>query len=195
MTPAMDDTALIERCLAGDRGAFDELMRRHEDRVFAVCLRTLRDREAALDATQDTFISVFRKLDRFDGRSAFTTWLHRVAVNTALDRIRRDKRRATSPMDERREPADPFAQDVIDAAGLRPELEAALAATVGAFVAIGLLAMLKAILVDGVLSPSFQFTNFVGWDVWANVSVVVFVTGVTLASIAALITLRRYLRV
>lgn len=128
MTPAMDDTALIERCLAGDRGAFDDLMRRHEDRVFAVCLRTLRDREAALDATQDTFITVFRKLDRFDGRSAFTTWLHRVAVNTALDRIRRDKRRATSPIDERRDPADPFAEDAVEAAGLRPELEAALAA-------------------------------------------------------------------
>ena len=74
-------------------------------------------------------------------------------------------------------------------------LEAALAAMVGAMVAIGLLAMLKAVLVDGVLTPSFQFTNFVGWDVWAQVSVVVFLTGVTLASVAALITLRRYLRV
>jgi len=74
-------------------------------------------------------------------------------------------------------------------------LEAALAATVGALVAIGLLAMLKAVLVDGVLTPSFQFTNFVGWDVWGQVSIVVFITGVTLASVAALVTLRRYLRV
>jgi cell division transport system permease protein len=74
-------------------------------------------------------------------------------------------------------------------------LEAALAAMVGAMVAIGLLAMLKAVLVDGVLTPSFQFTNFVGWDVWAQVSVIVFITGVALASVAALVTLRRYLRV
>ncbi len=74
-------------------------------------------------------------------------------------------------------------------------LEAAFAATIGALVAIGLLASLKAILVDGVLTPSFQFTAFVGWDVWAQVSVVVFVTGVALASVAALLTLRRYLRV
>jgi len=74
-------------------------------------------------------------------------------------------------------------------------LEAALAATIGAFVAIGLLALLKAILVDGVLTPSFQFTNFVGWDVVAQVSVIIFVTGVSLASVAALVTLRRYLRV
>jgi len=74
-------------------------------------------------------------------------------------------------------------------------LEAAFAATIGALVAIGLLASLKAVLVDGVLTPSFQFTAFVGWDVWAQVSVVVFVTGVALASVAALLTLRRYLRV
>ncbi|MCU0302019.1 MAG: permease-like cell division protein FtsX [Candidatus Nanopelagicales bacterium] len=74
-------------------------------------------------------------------------------------------------------------------------LEAALAATLGALVAIGLLALLKAILVDGVLTPSFQFTNFVGWDVVAQVSAIVFVTGVALASVAALVTLRRYLRV
>ena len=74
-------------------------------------------------------------------------------------------------------------------------LEAALAATMGALVAIGLLALLKVILVDGVLTPSFQFTNFVGWDVVAQVSLVVFLTGITLASVAALVTLRRYLRV
>ena len=74
-------------------------------------------------------------------------------------------------------------------------LEAALAATVGALVAIGLLAMLKAILVDGVLTPSFPLTDFIGWRVWLQVSAVVFATGVALASVAALVTLRRYLRV
>ncbi len=74
-------------------------------------------------------------------------------------------------------------------------LEAALAALVGALVAIGLLALGKAILVDGVLTPSFRFTNFVGWDVVAQVSLIVLVTGVALASLAALVTLRRYLRV
>jgi cell division transport system permease protein len=62
-------------------------------------------------------------------------------------------------------------------------------------VAIALLAMLKAVLVDGVLTPSFQFTAFVGWDVWAQVSVIVLITGLVLASVAALVTLRRYLRV
>jgi cell division transport system permease protein len=74
-------------------------------------------------------------------------------------------------------------------------LEAALAATIGALLAIGLLGLLKVIIVDGVLTPSFQFTNFVGWDVVAEVSSIVFLTGVALASLAALVTLRRYLRV
>ncbi|MFQ5948825.1 MAG: RNA polymerase sigma factor, partial [Acidimicrobiia bacterium] len=64
------DASLVERYLQGDAEAFEELMRAHEDRVFAICLRMLRDREAALDATQETFISVFRKADRFAGRSA-----------------------------------------------------------------------------------------------------------------------------
>lgn len=121
-----DDAALIAAARDGDRVAFGALVRRHEDRVFAVCLRTLRDREAALDAAQDTFVTVFRKLDRFDGRSAFTTWLHRVAVNTCLDRLRREKRRRTSPLDDHLDPADPLAHETIEAAGLRPELQAAL---------------------------------------------------------------------
>ena len=100
----MDDAALIARCLDGDRRAFDELLAAHQERVFAICLRTLRDREAALDATQDTFVTVFRKLDRFDGRSAFSTWLYRVAVNTCYDRIRAERRRATVPLPEHLEP-------------------------------------------------------------------------------------------
>ncbi len=90
MTTQVDaDTALIERYLRGDVDAFNELMRAHEDRVFAICLRLLRDREAALDAAQVTFVTVFRKVDRFAGRSAFSTWLYRVAVNTCYDQARR----------------------------------------------------------------------------------------------------------
>jgi cell division transport system permease protein len=74
-------------------------------------------------------------------------------------------------------------------------LEAALAAAIGGVVAIGLLALVKTILVDGVLTPSFQFTSFVGWQAVGQVSIVVFITGVALASLAAIVTLRRFLRV
>lgn len=121
------DTALIERYLRGDVDAFNDLMRAHEDRVFAVCLRMLRDREAALDATQETFVTVFRKVDRFAGHSAFSTWLYRVAVNTCYDQARRSGRRATEPLPEGNDPADDHAQAALESAELRPDLEAALA--------------------------------------------------------------------
>jgi len=97
---ADSDTALIERYLRGDVSAFNDLMRAHEDHVFAICLRMLRDREAALDATQETFITVFRKVDRFSGHSAFSTWLYRVAVNTCYDRPA-PGRRPTEPLPTR----------------------------------------------------------------------------------------------
>ena len=128
MTDRADrDTALIGRYLSGDIAAFDELMRAHQDRVFGVCLRMLRDREAALDATQETFVTVFRKADRFAGRSAFSTWLYRVAVNTCYDAARRDQRRRAEPLPEGNDPADPRAGDELAAAELRPDLERALA--------------------------------------------------------------------
>ena len=123
---ADQDVALVERYLAGDTSAFDELMRAHQDRVFGVCLRMLRDRDAALDATQETFITVFRKADRFAGRSAFSTWLYRVAVNTCYDAARKSKRRPTQPLPEGSDPADERAGDDLAAVELRPDLEAAL---------------------------------------------------------------------
>lgn len=122
------DAELIQRYLAGDLGAFDALMRAHEDRVFSICLRMLRDREAALDATQDTFVTVFRKVDRFAGRSAFSTWLYRVAVNACYDHARRQRRSAAEPLSNGREPMDAAAADEFTAAELRPDLEAALQA-------------------------------------------------------------------
>jgi len=125
---ADSDTALIERYLRGEVSAFNDLMRAHEDRVFAICLRMLRDREAALDATQETFITVFRKVDRFSGHSAFSTWLYRVAVNTCYDQARRRGRRPTEPLPDEGGPPDDSAVAALDSAELRPDLEAALAA-------------------------------------------------------------------
>lgn len=129
MTDRADtDAALIERYLRGEMEAFEQLMRAHEDRVFAVCLRMLRDREAALDATQETFVTVFRKADRFAGRSAFGTWLYRVAVNTCYDHARRSRRHLAEPLPEGNDPADAAAGDAFASIELRPDLEAALAA-------------------------------------------------------------------
>lgn len=123
-----DDLELVARATAGDRPAFNELMRRHEERVFAVCLRVMRHREAALDATQDTFLTVFRKIGQFRGESAFSTWLYRVAMNTCYDHLRRARRRAADPLPEAHDPPDPSVDDDLEAVELRPDLTHALAA-------------------------------------------------------------------
>ncbi len=123
---APEDRLLVERYLSGDRSAFDQLMAAHEDRVFSVCLRVMRDRDAALDAVQETFITVFRKAHMYNGESAFSTWLYRVAVNTCYDQLRKMKRRRTEPIPEGRDPPDPAVQDELTAVELRPDLQAAL---------------------------------------------------------------------
>lgn len=126
MTGSSSDAELITLVVAGDRPAFDQIMRRHEDRVFSVCLRILADREQALDATQETFLTVFRKASQFKGKSALGTWIYRIAVNTCYDQLRKAKRRRTSPLPEHVDPADPAAEDAVESAALRPELVAAL---------------------------------------------------------------------
>lgn len=123
---AAEDTALIARYLDGDMSAFDELMMAHQDRVFGICLRMLRDRDAALDATQDTFLTLFRKADRYRSEAAFSTWLYRVTVNTCYDHLRRAKRKATSTLPEHHDPPDPQAGDALTSVELRPDIEDAL---------------------------------------------------------------------
>lgn len=106
--------------------AFDELMAAHEDRVFGVCLRMLRDRDAALDAVQETFINVFRKADKYKAEAAFSTWLYRVAVNTCYDQLRKAKRKAAQPLPDTLDPQDPRAGDEFEAVELRRPIEDAL---------------------------------------------------------------------
>ena len=122
------ETDLLVRVISGDRAAFDSIMRTQEDRVFSVCLRILGDRDNALDATQETFLTVFRKASQFKGDSALGTWIYRIAVNTCYDQIRKSARKPTESLPDHLEPLDASAEDAIDAAGLRPEIERALAA-------------------------------------------------------------------
>jgi RNA polymerase sigma-70 factor (ECF subfamily) len=80
---------------AGDRAALDALLRRHHDRIHAVCRRLAGNDADGQDATQEALIAVARGIRRFDGRAAFTTWAYRVATNAALDELRRRRRRPT----------------------------------------------------------------------------------------------------
>lgn len=120
MTSPEPDGSLVRRFLEGDGAAFDELVDRHQVRVYNLCLRILGDREDARDAAQDTFMSALRKLGQFRGDAAFTTWLHRVTVNACYDELRKRQRRpmlhvVPEGRDERpREPGPPV-QDHADA--------------------------------------------------------------------------------
>ncbi len=124
---AAEDAQLVDRFNGGDRRAFDELMRAHEDRIFAVCLRVLADREAALDAVQETFITVYRKASQFSGKSSFSTWLYRVAVNICYDQLRRSRRHRAQPLPDLHDPEDARSGDALASVELRPDIETALA--------------------------------------------------------------------
>lgn len=103
MRPAAEDPVsaqdqeLLAMHVAGDPDAFGELVRRHRDRLWAVALRTLGDREEAADAVQDALVSAYRAAHTFRGDSAVTTWLHRITVNACLDRARKAASRRTAP--------------------------------------------------------------------------------------------------
>ncbi len=83
------DSELVRRALAGEADAFAKLFEAHRGRVYAVCLRMTNNPADADDLTQEAFIQAFRKLATFRGDAALSTWLHRVAVNTALMHFRR----------------------------------------------------------------------------------------------------------
>jgi RNA polymerase sigma-70 factor (ECF subfamily) len=96
----LDDAELLRAHIEGDPDAFGEIVRRHRDRLWAVALRTLGDREEAADAVQDALVSAYRAASRFRGDSAITTWLHRIVVNACLDRLRRRQVRPTVALPE-----------------------------------------------------------------------------------------------
>ncbi len=82
----------IRKAQTADPAAFEALYRMHVDKVYGLCLRMTGNVAEAEDCTQDAFIQVWGKLNNFRGASTFSTWLHRVAVNTVLGRMRKSRR-------------------------------------------------------------------------------------------------------
>jgi RNA polymerase sigma-70 factor, ECF subfamily len=121
VTEAERDEDLVRRFQAGEPDAFTELVRRHQQRVYSLCLRMLGEADAAADVAQDTFLTVLRKLESFRGDAAFTTWLHRVAVNACYDELRRKRRRpmlhVVSDDAPEREPGPPVADHADEVVG------------------------------------------------------------------------------
>jgi RNA polymerase sigma-70 factor, ECF subfamily len=92
------DWELVQKCQAGDVGAFQELVSRYHQKVCVVITGLLRNREDAQEVAQETFFRAYRKIKSFQGDSSFYTWLYRIAVNIAIDSQRRQKR---NPLDFR----------------------------------------------------------------------------------------------
>jgi RNA polymerase sigma-70 factor (ECF subfamily) len=84
-----DEAHLVARSQAGDRLAFEELVRRHADRLYAVVLRFVADADEAEEVTQETFLRAWRSIDKFELRSQFFTWLYRIGINEAKRRAER----------------------------------------------------------------------------------------------------------
>ena len=124
MIGGASDDALVAQAAAGRRDAFEELVRRHRGRVYALALRICRNPDDAEDALQETFIAAHRALPRFDRRARFSTWLYRIATNKCYDALgRRQPTADAEALPEVADPRDPFARS--ERAG---HLESALAA-------------------------------------------------------------------
>ncbi len=119
------DELLLARFLDGDESSFETLVRRHEDRIFALTTRMMGDRADALEAAQDTFIRLFGAASSFRGDSAFSTWLYRIGINVCRDMLRK-RSRLPIPTEELVEP-DP-SRDLEEQSVARMDLASALAA-------------------------------------------------------------------
>jgi RNA polymerase sigma-70 factor, ECF subfamily len=122
-----NDHDLLEAFLGGDNDAFSGLMERHEDRIFGLCLKMLHNRSDALEASQEIFITAFRRASSFRGDSAFGTWLYRIGINHCKDmlRKRRDLLLETDQLEIER--VDPRQRGIDEATALRLDLSKALA--------------------------------------------------------------------
>jgi RNA polymerase sigma-70 factor (ECF subfamily) len=95
-----DDDSLVARLRAGDDKAFEELVRAYGGRMLSVARRLLRDPDDAQDAVQDAFLSAFRSLEKFEGSSRLSTWLHRIVVNAALMKLRTRRRKPETSIED-----------------------------------------------------------------------------------------------
>jgi RNA polymerase sigma-70 factor, ECF subfamily len=143
MTTGQEDAVLIAKVVEGDHDAFATLMRRHEDRFFSVCLRIMGNRSGALDATQETFLTLYRKASQYQATAAVGTWLYRIAINTCYDLLRKERRRPSEAMPSYLDPADPRGEDLYTSADLRPSIEAALSTLTPDFRAVVVLSDLE----------------------------------------------------
>jgi RNA polymerase sigma-70 factor (ECF subfamily) len=89
---AISDQHYIDKILRGETNAFTALVDRYKDMIFSLSLKMLKNREEAEEVAQDTFIKIFNSLSKFKGDSKFSTWIYKIAYNTCLDRLKKNKK-------------------------------------------------------------------------------------------------------
>jgi RNA polymerase sigma-70 factor (ECF subfamily) len=87
-----NDDLLVERLKARDKGAMEELIRVHGSKLYGLALQIMRNEDDAQEVMQDALLAVWNKVDMFEGRSAFSSWIYRVTANVALMRLRKQKK-------------------------------------------------------------------------------------------------------
>lgn len=108
------DLAVVRRVQGGDVAAFDALIRKYRERLYGVVYNLTSNREDAADLTQDAFIKAFQSIQRFSGQSSFFTWLYRIAVNSTISHLRKNRLRAFFSL-ETIDSEEPVARDIIAA--------------------------------------------------------------------------------
>jgi len=97
---ATDDVALVRAAQQGDMGAFEELVARHRDKIYARAYSMMRNEDEAIDLSQEAWVKGWQRLVQFQGDSSFTTWMTRITINLCLDQLRRKKRHRTESIEE-----------------------------------------------------------------------------------------------
>src|SRR6516165_6848502 len=98
-----DDQALVKAARAGDTAAFEELVARHRDKIYARAYSMMRNEEEAIDLSQEAWVKGWQRLAQFQGESSFGTWMTRIVINLCLDQLRKHKRQRTESIEEMNE--------------------------------------------------------------------------------------------
>jgi len=97
---AADDRALVRAAQRGDMAAFEELVARHRDKIYARAYSMMRNEEDAIDLSQEAWVKGWQRLKQFQGESSFGTWMTRIVINLCLDQLRKHKRQRTDSIEE-----------------------------------------------------------------------------------------------
>ncbi len=95
-----DDAVLVKAAQKGELRAFEELVARHRDRIYARAYSMVRNEEEAIDLSQEAWVKGWQRLKQFQGESSFSTWMTRIVINLCLDELRKQKRRRTESIEE-----------------------------------------------------------------------------------------------